>query len=233
MKKTTAAVTAGVAAIAMSISLVGCGSKTETKTSSSSSSTSSSSSSSSKSASPTKPAEAEGAHKTIQDYITANKIVEAQVNRGDPSAPTIDLPIPAGWTEAGPQTPEWAYGAILFEKPEDPTDPPSIIAIVSKLTGNVDPAKVLEFAPGEVQNLSGFESMGDPHKAQLSGFDAVEIGGTYMKEGKKRLIAQKTVVIPGQDGLYVLQMNADALEGQEAALMDATSIIDEQTTITP
>ena len=67
----------------------------------------------------------------------------------------------------------------------------------------------------------------------MSGFDAVEIGGTYVKDGKKRLIAQKTVVIPGQDGLYVLQMNADALEGQEAALMEATSVIDEQTTITP
>jgi len=229
MKKTTAAATAGLAAIAMSISLVGCGSKTETKTSSSSSS----SSSSSTSASPTKSTEAEGAHKTIQDYIKTNNIVESQVNRGDPSAPTINLPFPAGWSDAGPQTPAWAYGAILLNKPEDPSDPPSIIAIVSKLTGNVDPAKILEYAPGEVQNLPGFEPMGEPHKAQLSGFDAVEIGGTYMKDGKKRLIAQKTVVIPGQDGLYVLQMNADGLEGQEAALMDATSAIDEQTTITP
>ena len=32
-----------------------------------------------------------------------------------------------------------------------------------------------------------------------------------------RAIAQKTVVIPGKDGLYVLQLNADGLEDQIGA----------------
>jgi hypothetical protein len=40
-------------------------------------------------------------------------------------------------------------------------------------------------------------------------------------------------VIPGKDGLYVLQLNADGLEDQMGALMDATAAIDDQTTITP
>ena len=31
----------------------------------------------------------------------------------------------------------------------------------------------------------------------------------------------------------MLQMNADALDGQEGPLMDATSVIDDKTTITP
>jgi hypothetical protein len=46
-------------------------------------------------------------------------------------------------------------------------------------------------------------------------------------------VAQKTVVIPGSDGLFVLQLNADGTEDQMGVLMDATNIIDEQTTITP
>jgi Probable lipoprotein LpqN len=37
----------------------------------------------------------------------------------------------------------------------------------------------------------------------------------------------------GEDGHYVLQMNADALHGQEGILMDATIVIDEKTAITP
>jgi hypothetical protein len=41
------------------------------------------------------------------------------------------------------------------------------------------------------------------------------------------------VVIPGQDGLYVLQLNADGTEDQTGSLMDATNVINEQTTITP
>jgi hypothetical protein len=46
-------------------------------------------------------------------------------------------------------------------------------------------------------------------------------------------VAQKTVVIPGADGLYVLQLNADGLEDQAEIVGSATNMIDEQTTITP
>lgn len=229
MKKMTAVATAGLAAISLSVALIGCGSstKTETKTS-----TSTSTSTSTKTTS-TSPTQAAGPNQTIQDYLKENNIQEAPVHRGDPGSPNIDLPFPPDWSDAGQQTPEWAYGAIVYDKPEDPSDPPSIIALVSKLTGNVDPAKILQLAPGELKNLPQFEALGEGSESTLSGFDAFQFGGNYVKDGKKRIIAQKTVVIPGGDGLYVLQMNADALDGQEGPLMDATSVIDEKTTITP
>ncbi|MBB3602139.1 hypothetical protein FHT40_001772 [Mycolicibacterium sp. BK556] len=234
MNKMTAVATAGLAAVSLSFALVGCGSdsKTENKTSTSTSTSTSTTTSKATetSASPTATA---GKNKTIQDYLKENQIQEAPVHRGDPGSPNIDLAMPPGWSDAGAQTPEWAYGAIVFDSPQDKADPPSIIAIVSKLTGNVDPKKVLEYAPGELANLPSWEPLGDPNKSTLSGFDAVQLGGNYTKDGKKRIIAQKTVVIPGQDGLYVLQMNADALDGQEGPLMDATGVIDEKTTITP
>ena len=44
---------------------------------------------------------------------------------------------------------------------------------------------------------------------------------------------RKTVVIPGADGLFVLQLNADGTEDQMGILMDATKQIDDQTTIIP
>jgi hypothetical protein len=232
MKTLTAVTTAGVAALALSVALVGCGSKTETKTSTSAS-TSSSTSTTTSSASPTSTTQAAGPNKTIADYIKENQIVQTPVHRGDPGSPTINLPFPPGWSDAGQATPAFAYGAILFDTPEVPTDPPQIIAAVVKLTGNVDPAMILQYAPGELKNLPDYAPMGDATKSTLGGFDAVQLGGNYTRDGKKRIIAQKTVVIPGQDGLYVLQMNADALDGQEGPLMDATSVIDEQTTITP
>jgi hypothetical protein len=103
---------------------------------------------------------------------------------------------------------------------------------MSKLTGDVDQAKILEYAPGELKNLPGFEG-GDGDSNTLSGFDAYQLGGSYVKDGAKRMIAQKTVVIPGQGGAFVLQLNADGLEDQMGPLMDATSEIDEKTTITP
>jgi hypothetical protein len=220
-----------VAAIAVGIGLSGCGSDTKSEPTTSKETSATSETTTSKAA-PSTSAQA-GANKTIVDYIKENGIVETPVHRGDAGSPTIDLPFPPGWEDAGNRTPEWAYGAMLATDPAFAQDPPTIIALVSKLAGNVDPAKILEFAPGEIKNLPGYEGSQEGSPSTLGGFDATQIGGTYVKNGVKRAIAQKTVVIPGQDGLYVLQLNADGTEDQMGALMDATSVIDEQTTITP
>jgi hypothetical protein len=221
-----------VAAIALGIGLSGCGSDTKSEPTTSKQTSTESSATTSKPA-PSTAAQASGPNKTIVDYIKENNISETPVHKGDPGSPTIDLPFPPGWEDAGTRTPEWAYGAILLSDPAVAQDPPTVIALVSKLTGNVDPAQILQFAPGEIQNLPGYEGATEGSPSTLGGFDATQIGGTYTKAGVKRAIAQKTVVIPGQDGLYVLQLNADGTEDQMGALMDATGVIDEQTTITP
>jgi Probable lipoprotein LpqN len=221
-----------IAVVALGLALVGCGSDTKTAPSSSASSSSASSSSTkSSSAAPSTSAQA-GKNETIADYIKENGITETPVKRGDPGSPTVDLPVPEGWADAGAKTPEYAWGAIVFSDPAMAADPPSIVALMSKLTGNVDPAKIIEYAPGELKNLPGFEG-GDGNTSTLGGFDAYQIGGTYVKDGAKRMIAQKTVVVPGQGGTFVLQLNADGTEDQMGPLMDATSVIDEKTTITP
>jgi hypothetical protein len=220
-----------VAAIAVGIGLSGCGSDTKTEPTTSKQTSTESSTTTSKAA-PTTPAQAAGPNKTIVDYIRENNISETPVHRGDAGSPTINLPFPPGWEDAGNRTPQWAYAAILSSDPAVAQDPPTVIALVSKLTGNVDPAQILALAPGEIKNLPGYEGAPDGSPSTLGGFDATQIGGTYTKDGVKRAIAQKTVVIPGQDGLYVLQLNADGTEDQMGSLMDATSVIDEQTTIT-
>jgi hypothetical protein len=221
-----------VAAIAIGIGLSGCGSDTKSEPSTSKQTSAESSTTTSKAA-PTSSAPAAVPNKTIVDYIKENGIVESPVHRGDPGSPTIVLPFPPGWEDAGSRTPGWAYAAIVSSDPAMAQDPPTIIALVSKLTGNVDPAKILEYAQGEIKNLPGYDGAAEGSPSTLAGFDATQIGGAYTKDGVKRAIAQKTVVIPGQDALYVLQLNADGTEDQMGALMDATSVIDEQTTITP
>ncbi|GAB3240258.1 LpqN/LpqT family lipoprotein [Mycolicibacterium hippocampi] len=220
-----------IAAVALGIGLSACGSDTQTEETTT---TTSAEAETTTSEAPTTTAEAAGPAKTIVDYIQENNIEEAPVKRGDPGAPTIDLPFPPGWEDAGPATPEWAYGAIVFTgDPAMAQDPPTIIAILSKLTGNVDPAQILEYAPGEIQNLPEFEGPETGQPGTLDGFESAQIGGMYVRDGVTRMIAQKTVVIPGQDGLYVLQLNADGTEDQAMPLMDATAAIDEEATITP
>ena len=115
--------------------------------------------------------------------------------------------------------------------PPNPADPPTISALVSKLTGNVDPAKLLQYAPGELQNLPGYEGSGEGTASTLSNFQAWQISGYYTKEGKRRAVAQKTVVIPGQGAVFVLQLNADSLDSDQGPLMDAMNVVDEKTTI--
>ena len=77
------------------------------------------------------------------------------------------MPIPEGWEDAGDKTPDWAYGAIVYTgDPAMAEDPPSVIAILSKLTGDVDPAEILQLAVGEIHNLPSFDgpSTGKPGK---------------------------------------------------------------------
>lgn len=176
--------------------------------------------------------EISGAHKTINDYINEAKIAETPIRPDEPGTPKFDFPFPPGWSDAGDKTPEWAYGAIVYDQPVDPADPPAMIAIASKLTGDVDPARILEYAPGQLENLPDFAPIGDPEKSKLGGFEAVESSGTYTFEGKARVIAQKTVVIPANGAWFALQLNADAPQGQEDVVIDAARFIDEQTKIT-
>lgn len=171
---------------------------------------------------------------TIADYIAENGITESPVKPGDPGSPLIDLPIPEGWEAAGEETPDWAYGAILYTGPEAAEYTPSVVALVSKLVGDVDPQAVLDAAAGEATNLPGWTPMSDGKVTTLGEFPAFQLGGTWVQDGVTKIAAQKTVVIPGSDGAwYVLQLNADGLEDQIDILGPATLAIDDETTITP
>jgi hypothetical protein len=212
--------------VILGLALAGCGSKEKKSQETSKPSTSSS-------AAATSAPEAK-ANVTIPDYIKAQGITETPVKRGEPGSPEINMPFPPGWEDMGPATPPWAWGGIKFTgDPAMAANPPTIIALLSKLTGNVDPAKILEYAPGEMKNLPGYEGDGQGSASTLGGFNAWQIGGSYMKDGVKHAVAQKTVTIPVADGVYVLQLNADGTEDQMGVLMDATKVIDDQTTITP
>ena len=230
---------AAVIATTLAIVLSGCGSDTKTQPSTSNSTSKTTSATTSAKAAPTKTKvaprdeDAKGPNPTIATYIEQNKIQETPIKMGTPGAPTIDLPVPDGWRPAGSDTPDWAYGAIVFTGPEAAEYTPSIVALVSKLTGNVDQQKILDLAPGELKNLPGWKAMNEGETSTLGQYPAYQLGGTWTSDGQTKIVAQKTVVIPGSDGLYVLQLNADGLEDQAEIVGAATDVIDEQTKIMP
>ncbi len=100
-----------VSAVALGLSLAGCGSDTKSEpsasktTSSEASTTETTETTTTSAAEPTTSAQAAGPNYTIVDYIRDNGIVETPVKRGDPGSPTIDLPTPPGWEDAGTRTP--------------------------------------------------------------------------------------------------------------------------------
>ncbi len=199
--------TAAVATVALSLALAGCSFNIKTDSAPTTSPTTTSPTTSTTTTSATTSAQAAGPNYTIADYIRDNHIQETPVHHGDPGSPTIDLPVPDDWRLL-PESSRAPYGGIVYTQPADPNDPPTIVAILSKLTGDIDPAKVLQFAPGELKNLPGFQGSGDGSAATLGGFSAWQLGGSYSKNGKLRTVAQKTVVIPSQGAVFVLQLNA-------------------------
>lgn len=169
---------------------------------------------------------------TLNQYIVDNKIAETPFGPDQPGTPTVDFPIPGDWSPAGDRKPDWAYGAIVYDKAPNPEDPPFLYAIASKLTGNVDPAKILDLAPGQLNELPDFKPVqGPPKRSKLSGYDSIDYVGTYVWEGKPRAVGQQTIVIPGKDGLFVLQLNGEAPKGQEQIVIDAANVIREKTKI--
>ncbi len=178
--------------------------------------------------------EAPAAGSNLNQYIVDNKIAEVPFKKDQPGTPKIEFPLPPGWSPAGDMTPDWAYGAIYLGDKVKPLEESTFMyAIASKLTGNVDAQKILDLAPGQLNELPGFSpTNGGPGRAKFAGYDAVSYVGTYQWEGKSRSAGQETVVIPGKDGLFVLQLNGEAPAGQEQALVDAAAVIRAQAKIT-
>lgn len=174
-----------------------------------------------------------GPNKTIADYFAASRIAQAPVRAGDPGVPLISIAPPPGWSYAEPDPKLGAYAELLFDNAADPDDVPFVEFLLSRLEGAADPSQVLEYAPGELRNLPGYSPVSEPEASKLGGFDAVQLAGLYTKGGEERIIAQKTVVIPSANGLFVLQMNADAPKDEAPAVQVVTVWIDEQAKITP
>lgn len=233
MKRTTAVSGVAIAIATLGIAVAGC--------SSHSGSTSAPNSSSTAGAAATSGAAPQGKvaprtfvpgpNPTIASYEQDNKITEAPVHRGDPGAPDLGLPIPDGWADAGSDTPANAYWAIVDNGPEAAKYTPSIVVTVTKLTGDVDPQKVLELAAGETKNLPGFTPKGDGDESYLAKYPAYELGGTWNDNGQTKAVAQKTVVLPADDGLFVMRLNVDCLDSQVDQVMPTTATIDDKTTI--
>jgi len=169
---------------------------------------------------------------TIADYVSDERITETPIHRGDPGAPQIDVVFPGDWTVASQQIPDYAYGALLYtgSEAQNLSYPPNIVAVLTKLDGTVDPAKLLEYAGGELKNLPAFVPAFD-ESATVSGHPAYRIGGGYDFESVRAAAAQETVVIEGAGGLYVLQLNGTSDEREAELLYDGLGAIVESVDI--
>jgi hypothetical protein len=233
MKRIAAINGVAIAILALGIGLVGCGSPSSSNGAASKTSTTTTTTTTSKPQAKVAPrTTVPGPNPTIASYLQQNGITETPVHRGDPGAPTINLPIPDGWADAGSDTPATAYWAIVYNGPEAAKYPASIVATVSKLVGDVDEPKLLDLAPGELKNLPGFQPKGEGSDDNLGGFPAYQFGGTWVDAGQTKAVAQKTVVIEANDAVYLLKLNIDCLADQIDQVLPATMTIDEKTTIT-
>lgn len=169
---------------------------------------------------------------TIAEYLTAQGVVQVPLGRDD-EGPVIDLPVPDGWRTSEDYAELASYGAIVSEAAADPADPPRVLALLARLEGDADPARILELAPGELNELDGFVPIELEQESTLGAYDAAEVAGSLTTDGRELVVVQKTVVIPTDDALFVLQLNAYAPAAEEDELVTALTLINAQTTITP
>lgn len=177
------------------------------------------------------PAAAPGAERTIADYIRDTGITETPVRAGDATAPTIELPALAGWVDATAQAGENVYVAVKYEGEEltaaDYT--PNVVVLLSRLTGRtIDGDALLAVAPGEVRNLTGYAPYGSPRSEKLAGHRAYKIAATYDLDGMPALVGQSTVLVPGRDATYIVQISVTGARSQEKIVQAAVQKIDRE-----
>lgn len=176
----------------------------------------------------------DGPNPTIASYIKDHKITEQQVHRTDNGEPKVDLPKPDGWKATGDDNPPWAYDSIIYNGPVAPANyAPSVIALLSKLTGDVDAKALMATAPGEIQNLPGFTPSGPGTETKVRNYPAYRIAGTWVSDGKTKFVAQQTVIFPSGGATYVLQLNSDGAVDQTPIIQAATDTVAQQVKITP
>lgn len=181
---------------------------------------------------PTEEAGATGSPTTILEYFEQEGITQTALGPDD-DGPVVDLPVLDGWRESEDYSSEASYGAIVYDAAADTTQPPRVLTLLARVEGPADPATILELAPGELLGLDGFTASDEGEASTLGAYDAVQVFGAYSNGGHDLTIAQKTVVIPDGDELYVLQLNAYAPPGETDVLVTALQQIDATTTITP
>lgn len=181
---------------------------------------------------PTEPTEPAQDLTTIPEHLAEQGIGQTVLTRED-EGPVVDLPVPDGWRVTDSYADAAPYGAIVYDDAADPADPPRVLSLMARLDGEVDPATILELAPNELAELEGFVPIEMEQASTLGAYDAVQVAGSLMSEGRELVVAQKTVVVPTESGLHVLQLNAFAPAAEEEALITALTLIDARTTITP
>ena len=172
-----------------------------------------------------------GNYQTIATYLKSNNIPEVLVHRNEPGAPVVTMPMPPGWADAGPQTPAFAYQSIVYNGPSAGNYRPSATALISRLGPNADAQKILDFAPGELNNLPGFTATDTGTPGTVDGHKSFQIAGSWNSNGVTKLITQNTVVIQDGTGLYVMQINIDGVADQAEIIKQITEAIDRGTKI--
>jgi hypothetical protein len=230
--KTIAFAAAAVAALG----LAGCSSDSATDSADASSSTAATPADSSPASAPplstAPPTPAPAGSLTLSDYLKSAGITETPARPGEAGAPRIELPIPARW-ETAIDVPGDSFWAIMSTEAGNPSDPPLIQATLTQLSGDVPIQAVFDHAAGELENLPGYQAMGQGGRGSLGGYEAFQIGGMYDNKGTQSLIAQKTLLIASPTGPYLLEVRASGPEADAPVLVAATAQIDDNTVITP
>lgn len=225
---------AWAAATVAAVGLAGCGSDSapeETSAASTSASAAAPTSTSAAPQQPSAPAAAPGASMTLSGYLSTVGITETPARPGVDGAPQIELPMPAGWQQAI-DVPGDSFWAIISTTPKDPENPGIIQAVLSKVSKDISIDTVFTYASGELQNLPGYQALGQGGRGQLGGIEAFQMGGQFDNNGVTTLVAQKTLLLRSSGGTYLLKVRATGPVDDAQTLVAATADLDEQTVIT-
>ena len=169
MKPLTTAM-AGLAVAALTLTLAGCGARTDTAATTD------------QAGAPGPATSAAAPHQYAQPVHIEDSDIADCGSRTAARHSAIEFPVPPDWRPAG-DPPQWAFGAIIYDKAKDPGRPTVHVRDRLQLVGDVDQQDP-ELAPAQLNQFPRVQPVGEPTRDSLGGFDAINHVGTYVEGGQ-------------------------------------------------
>jgi hypothetical protein len=160
---------------------------------------------------------------TLRDYFAAKNVQLEPQQAACVTALNVTLPMPVGWTHVpDPNVPD-AF-AVIADRRSGALYTPNAQVVVYRLAGQFDPKEAITHGFVDSQKLMAWQTT-NASLADFNGFPSSVIEGTYRDADMTLNTSSRHVIVPTDDGAYLVSLTVTTGAGRAVGNAPATDAI--------